>query len=122
MVAHYLSKRCHSTVLSPIQRFAAGHSRSTLWGVRSDVILCKAFLKCSTGRWADTAATVQPNWEPELPKEKKRKHNGRADATQCMQRLGILEQLSPVKNVRSGRIGQCPMFPNQRWRRDTSAS
>ena len=26
------------------------------------VIFCGAFLTCSTGRWADTAATVQPNW------------------------------------------------------------
>ena len=23
---------------------------------------CRAFLKCSTGLWMDTAATVQPNW------------------------------------------------------------
>ena len=24
--------------------------------------ICRAFLKCSTGPWADTAATVQPHW------------------------------------------------------------
>ena len=33
----------------------------TLCGLRSVAILCKAFLKCSTGCWADTSATVQPN-------------------------------------------------------------
>ena len=31
----------------------------TLWGVHSVVIFCRIFLTCSTGRWADTAATVQ---------------------------------------------------------------
>ena len=28
-------------------------------------------MTCSTGRWADSAATVQPNWEPKLLKENK---------------------------------------------------
>ena len=35
---------------------------STFWGVRSVVMFCKAFLKCSTCCWADTAAFVQPSW------------------------------------------------------------
>ena len=34
---------------------------STLWGVRSRVKFCKTFLTCSAGRWADSAANVQPN-------------------------------------------------------------
>ena len=34
----------------------------TLWGIPSFMMFCRAFLTCSTGRWADTAATVQPNW------------------------------------------------------------
>ena len=33
----------------------------TLWGVHSVGIFCKAFLTCSVGCWADSAATVQPN-------------------------------------------------------------
>ena len=40
----------------------ASTSEQNMCGVRSVVIFYKAFLKCSTGRWADTAATVQPNW------------------------------------------------------------
>ena len=34
----------------------------TPWGVHSVVIFCRVFPTCSTGRWADTAAIVQPNW------------------------------------------------------------
>ena len=34
----------------------------TLAFVPSDMVLCKAFFTCSTGRWADIVATVQPNW------------------------------------------------------------
>ena len=56
-----------------------------LRGVPSVVIFCKAFLKCSTGRWADTAATAQSNWLMEL--QNKTKQNitiyDLADATQC---------------------------------------
>ena len=37
-----------------------------MWhGIPSVEVFFKAFLTCSTGRWADTADTVQP----ELPKE-----------------------------------------------------
>ena len=35
------------------------------------VIVYRVFFTCSTGRWADTAATVQPYWQPEFPKENK---------------------------------------------------
>ena len=59
-------------------------SQTTLYRVRSVVIFCKAFLVCSTGHWSDTAATVEPNWWPELQKENKTKHHYRADATHCM--------------------------------------
>ena len=31
-------------------------------GIQSVMIFCKAFLECSTGRWADTSVIVQPNW------------------------------------------------------------
>ena len=41
--------------------------RSTLWGVRSDMMFYKVFKTCSTCHWADTASIVQPNWLPELP-------------------------------------------------------
>ena len=34
---------------------------STLCVIHSVVMFCTAFLACSTGRWADTAATVQPS-------------------------------------------------------------
>ena len=37
-------------------------SGTELQSIPSFVIFCKAFLTCSTNRWADTAATVQPNW------------------------------------------------------------
>ena len=37
--------------------------------VQSVVIFCEAFLKCSSGRSADTAATVQPNWQLEFQRE-----------------------------------------------------
>lgn len=44
----------------------------TLCGVHSDVIFCKAFLTCFTGRCDDTAAIVQTtNWQLELTKENK---------------------------------------------------
>ena len=33
----------------------------TLWGVNSVMIFCRTFLTWSTGHWADTADTVQPN-------------------------------------------------------------
>ena len=39
---------------------------------------CKAIFKCLTnrhGRWADAAATVGPNWQPELQIENKPKHH-----------------------------------------------
>ena len=29
-------------------------------GIQSVMIFCKAFLECSTGRWADTSVIVQP--------------------------------------------------------------
>ena len=45
-------------------------------GVWSVVIFCKAFLKCSTGRWADTVATVQPNWITEFQKDNKTRPRG----------------------------------------------
>ena len=35
---------------------------TTLRGVQSVIMFCSAFLTCSTGHWAYTAATVQPNW------------------------------------------------------------
>ena len=34
----------------------------TLCFVPSGVMFCKAFFTCSTGCWADTAATVQSSW------------------------------------------------------------
>ena len=36
----------------------------TLWGFRSvdQSFFVRHFLASSTGRWADTAAIVQPNW------------------------------------------------------------
>ena len=34
----------------------------TLWAVHFVVILCRAFLTCSTGCWSDTAATVKLSW------------------------------------------------------------
>ena len=36
-------------------------ANNTLWGIRSVVMFCKA-LTCFTGRWADTAANLPPNW------------------------------------------------------------
>ena len=36
-------------------------TQGALWGVPSVVMFCRAFKTCFTGRWADTAATVQPN-------------------------------------------------------------
>ena len=38
------------------------HKQSTLCVIHSVVIFCRACLICSTGCWADTAPTVQPNW------------------------------------------------------------
>ena len=35
---------------------------STLWGIPSFAMFCRAFLPCSTGRRANTVASVQPNW------------------------------------------------------------
>ena len=40
----------------PWNNYDGGSVLCTLCGVWS--IFCKAFLKCSTGRWADTAATA----------------------------------------------------------------
>ena len=34
-------------------------------------MFCEAFLSCSKSHWADTAAIVQPNWQQELPSDKK---------------------------------------------------
>ena len=34
----------------------------TLWVSGLATMFCKAFLTCSTGRWDDTGAMVQPNW------------------------------------------------------------
>ena len=39
--------------------------------VYSVLIFCGAFLTCSTGRWADTAATVQPNGNRNFRKKTK---------------------------------------------------
>ena len=49
-------------VITVVCREASLTAFITVWGVRSVVIFCKAFSKCSAGRWADTAATVQPYW------------------------------------------------------------
>ena len=38
----------------------------TMCVVHSVMILCQEILPCSTGQCADAAATVQPNWQPEL--------------------------------------------------------
>ena len=35
--------------------------RATMYVIQSVVIICQEMYACSTGRWADTAATVQPN-------------------------------------------------------------
>ena len=56
---------------------------SALCIVPSVAMFCKAFLTCSAGRWADTAATVQPNWQSELPIENKTKLHDRGDEAQC---------------------------------------
>ena len=37
--------------------------QSTLWGVHSVVIFFRVFLTCSIARWADTAATGNPNFK-----------------------------------------------------------
>ena len=50
-------------------------NHSTVWGVPSFVIFCRAVLTCSAGCWTYTDVTVQPNWEPELPKVTKTKHH-----------------------------------------------
>ena len=34
-------------------------------------MFCKSFLRCSTGRWAETADIAQPYWYPELLRENK---------------------------------------------------
>ena len=44
-------------------------NQNTLWGFHFVVIFCRAFLTCSTSHWVDTAAAVQPSWQPELAKE-----------------------------------------------------
>ena len=41
--------------------FVSIQGPSTLWGVPSFVMFCKVFCTCSTIRWADTTAIVQPN-------------------------------------------------------------
>ena len=47
----------------------------TFWDVHSVVMFCKAFFTSSIGRWADTAAIVQPNWKLKLSKKKITKHH-----------------------------------------------
>jgi len=49
-----------------LQRKRENEKKDTLWGVRSVVMFSKAFLACSTGRWDDIAATVQPNGTRDL--------------------------------------------------------
>ena len=38
------------------------YGSASLCVIQSVMKCCRVFLKCSTSRWADTAATVQPNW------------------------------------------------------------
>ena len=65
--------------LEKCARFADGYTCGiqlyTLWGIHSVMMFCKAFLTCSSGRWADTAAIVHPHWLPELPTENKIKNH-----------------------------------------------
>ena len=55
----------------------------TQCGILSGVIFCKAFLTCSTGRWANTAATVQTNFFNRNLREKT-KHQDWEDAIHCI--------------------------------------
>ena len=98
----------HLVAKNYLLTYAAVLTSYTLCGVWSVVIFCQAFFKCSTGRWADTAATVQPNWEPEFQKDSITKHHDRADATQCTkaqhshqcQQKAVLDQMAhPVQDT-----------------------
>ena len=65
--------RLHVPVVPEFKGEASSLTNS-MCGVHSVVIFCRACSTCSTGRWADTAATVQPNRQTELLKQNKRKH------------------------------------------------
>ena len=67
-------------------------SRHTLWGVRSVMMFCKAFLSCSTGRRADTAALVQPY------RQSLSRPNSDFDSSDAADFLKVFQQLASKLN------------------------
>ena len=76
-------------------------SESTLRGIHSVVIFCRAFLTCSTGRWAEMKLQLLCSpiyWWAELLIEDKTKHHVWGDDTQCSSLQQPLNYATRVTN------------------------